>query len=323
MKLYSLELVSPSAKARRAAAKQRAAAKRAKTDWFAAAKYGIMVHWLTSTTPRRGQPKPFPNAVRDFNVDAFADTIKHTGASYLIFTAVHGVQWFPGPSQTHERIMPGRTCDRDLIGDLASALEQRGIRLIVYYHHGVGDHEWVRAAGFLSRDKSRFFENECDILAETGRRYGTKVAGYWFDDRYPEQPFEKLYEATKIGNSDRIVAWNSWVMPKSTEFQEYYAGEAGHCVTAPDASFFAKGGPAEGLQPHFLVIADDPWAHTARDTDIVAPLYKDEELIRYVKAVNALGGPVTINIGVYQDGTASPATLEQVRRLGRALGVLD
>ena len=71
-----------------------------------------------------------------------------------------------------------------------------------------------------------------------------------------------------------------------------------------------------------LIVADDPWAHNYPDVDIVAPLYKDEELIRYVKAVNALGGPVTINIGVYQDGTASPATLQQIQKLGHTLGVL-
>ena len=52
------------------------------------------------------------------------------------------------------------------------------------------------------------------------------------------------------------------------------------------------------------------------------PAIQDEELIRYVKAVNALGGPVTINIGVYQDGTASPATLQQIQKLGHTLGVL-
>jgi alpha-L-fucosidase len=202
-------------------------------------------------------------------------------------------------------------------------MEKRGIKLILYYHHGVGDYEWSNASGFYRKDKSQFFQNEYDILAEVGERYGRKVAGWWFDDRYPDQPFQKLYEATKIGNPDRIVAWNSWIMPKSTEFQEYYSGEAAHCVTVPEANYFGAGGPAEGLQPHFLIIADDPWAHNTRDSDIGPPLYQDDELIRYVKAVNALGGPVTINIGVYQDGTASQATIQQIQKLGHTLGVLQ
>ncbi len=323
MKLYSLELISPSGEKTQADAKRRAVLKRASISWFATAKYGLMVHWMPGIMPRHGSAQPFCDAVRNFNVDVFADIVKQTGASYLIFTSVHGIQWFPGPSAVHDRVLPGRTCDRDLIADLGDAMEKRGIKLILYYHHGVGDYDWSKASGFFKKDKSQFFQNEYDILAQVGKRYGRKIAGWWFDDRYPDQPFEKLYEATKIGNPDRIVAWNSWIMPKSTEFQEYYSGEAGHSVTVPEAKYFGEGGPAEGLQPHFLIVADDPWAHTALDSDIVSPLYKDDELIRYVKAVNALGGPVTINIGVYQDGTASPATIQQVQKLGHALGIFQ
>jgi hypothetical protein len=323
MKLYSLELISPSAEKAQEDAKHLALLKRASTNWFSAAKYGLMVHWIPGIMPRRGPAKPICDAVHDFNVDSFADMVKQTGAAYLIFTSVHGIQWFPGPSAVHDRVLPGRTCDRDLIADLADAMEKRDIKLILYYHHGVGDYEWSKASGFYKKDKSQFFQNEYDILAQVGKRYGRKVAGWWFDDRYPDQPFEKLYEATKIGNPDRIVAWNSWIMPKSTEFQEYYSGEAAFSVTVPEANYFGVGGPAEGLQPHFLIIADDPWAHTTRDSDIVPPLYKDDELIHYVKAVNTLGGPVTINIGIYQDGTVSPATIQQIQKLGHTLGVLQ
>jgi len=80
--------------------------------------------------------------------------------------------------------MPGRTCERDLIGDMSDALAERGIKLIQYYHHGAGDTEWSKASGFLSKDKSQFFKNEAAILREFGERYGTKTADYWFDDRF-------------------------------------------------------------------------------------------------------------------------------------------
>jgi alpha-L-fucosidase len=322
MKLYSLDVISPGEEKAQAEAKRLAVQKRASTRWFGNTKYGLMVHWMPGVMPRRGSAKSFPDAVRDFKVDKFADMVKQTGASYLIFTAVHGTQWYPGPSAVHDRVLPGRSCDRDLIADLADAMEKRDIKLILYYHHGVGDYEWSKASGFFKKDKSQFFQNEYDILAEVGQRYGKKIAGWWFDDRYPDQPFKKLWEATKVGNPDRIVAWNSWIMPKSTEFQEYYSGEAANNLTLPEAKYFGEGGPAEGLQPHFLIIADDPWAHNAVDSDIVPPLYKDDQLIRYVKAANTLGGPVTINIGIYQDGTASPATLRQIQKLGHTLGVL-
>jgi hypothetical protein len=318
-KLYSIELISSIAEKEQLAAAKRAAERRADTEWLARARYGLMVHWMPGTQPRRGAQKPFPDAVKTFDVAAFADMVEESGADYLVFTAVHGIQWFPGPNDAIARILPGRTCDRDLIRDLADACKRRDIKLILYYHHGVGDYEWAKASGFLRKDKSGFFQNEYDILAEIGTRYGKKVAGFWFDDRYPDQPFEHLFEATKTGNADRIVAWNSWILPKSTEFQEYYAGEAGNVLKLPDASYFQKGGPAEGLQPQFLIFLDDAWHHGQPNTDIVSPLYTDEQVIRYVRECNSLGGPATLNVSVYQDGTASPETLKQLDALKNVL----
>jgi hypothetical protein len=49
------------------------------------------------------------------------------------------------------------------------------------------------------------------------------------------------------------------------------------------------------------------------------PLFKDEDLIRYIDELSARSIPVTMNIGVYQDGTASAATLAQLRAVHRAI----
>ena len=319
MKLYALKLISPVVKQAMEVAQERAIKLRASTDWLVAAKYGVMFHWMPSTQPKRGLAKPFPAAVRDFDVNAFADMVQETGAGYVIFTAPHGIQWFPGPIQMIENILPGRTCARDLIGDMADALEKRGIKLILYYHHGVGDHQWVKASGFLNKDKSQFFKNEANILTEIGLRYGKKVAGFWFDDRNPMQPFEKLYRATKAGNPDRIVAWNSWVLPTSTEFQDYYAGEFGGALILPDTSYFGKSGPAGGLQPHGMIFLDDSWHHGHLDTDIEPPRFATKQLVDYVKKCIASNLVITMNMGIYQDGSASAATLAQMRSLRQVI----
>jgi hypothetical protein len=60
--------------------------------------------------------------------------------------------------------------------------------MILYYHHGVEAAEWSKASGFLKKDQSVFFGHEAAILTKVGKRYGTKVEGWWFDDRYPLQP---------------------------------------------------------------------------------------------------------------------------------------
>jgi hypothetical protein len=153
-----------------------------------------------------------------------------------------------------------------------------------------------------------------------GSRYGKKVAGWWFDDRYPLQPFEQIWKATRTGSTDRLAAFNSWILPKATEFQDYYAGEVGGALKVPPAKgYFDSGGPQAGLSPQILILLDDPWAHGRTNTAIQDPLFKDEDLIRYVVELSGRNIPVTMNIGVYQDGTASPATLAQLRAVRRAI----
>ena len=317
--VHSLELISPLADKARIASNEKAQQMRAKIDWFVEAKYGVMFHWSTTTQPLRGPQKPYEAAVNAFDLDAFADMVRETGAGYVIFTAVHGIMHFPAPLKSVEAVMPGRTCRRDLIGEMAGKLQERGIPLILYFHHGVGDSEWMKAAGFLSQDKSGFFKIERDILTEIGTRYGKKIAGYWFDDRYPLQPFEELYEATKVGNPERIVAWNSWILPKTTEFQEYYAGEFGGALVNPPENFFAEGGSAGGLQPHGLIFLDDPWQHGYPDTDIAPPLFTTQQIINYVKACIAQKLVITMNMGITQDGKVSPTTLEQMKALRKTI----
>ncbi len=320
LRIYGLYLIPVKAKPQRAEAAKRVQAARSDPTWFRNAKYGLMFHWTPGVKPRNGKEEPFCDAVRDFNVSAFVRMIEDAGAAYVIFTTAHGTQWLPAPIAAVEKVLPNRTCSRDLLGDLASALAQRGIRLILYYHHGVGDYEWSRNSGFYRKDKIQFFDNEAAVLTEMGKRYGDKVAGWWFDDRFPLQPFERLWHAAKAGNPGRLVAFNSWILPKATEFQDYYAGELGGVLKLPpEKGYFDGDGPQSGLAGHFLIFLDDTWSHGSSDQPIKAPLFNNEDLIRYVRTLNARGIPVTMNIGVYQDGTASPATLAQLRAVRKAI----
>lgn len=320
LRVRSLHLVSREAQRAMQIEEKRASAMRADTDWLRRAKYGIMVHWLPNSMPRTGPKKEYCQAVRDFDVERFADMVKSTGADYLIFTLAQ-LQYFPMPLHAADAVLPDRTCpERDLIDDLANSLQQRNIRLIFYYHHGVGDTRWSKTAGFLKPDESEFFMHEEAVLSEIGQRYGTKLSGWWFDDRYPFQPFEQLDNAAKIGNPARVVAFNSWILPKSTEFQDYWAGEmGGDLMPLPSTGFFDHGGPASGLQPQVLILLDDNWVHGAQDSAIIPPRFADGRLIEYIKDCNSKGAPVTMNIGVYQDGTVSPQTLLQLSAVKKSI----
>ncbi len=99
---------------------------RANTDWLARCRYGIGVHWTAQTVPRTGAPKPFQKAVADFNLDGFMAAVERAGADYVLFTAAHALQMLPAPNAVLDRILPGRTCERDLIAEMTDALAASG-----------------------------------------------------------------------------------------------------------------------------------------------------------------------------------------------------
>jgi hypothetical protein len=59
-----------------------------------------------------------------------------------------------------------------------------------------------------------------------------------------------VWITAKAGNANRIVAFNSWILPKSTDFQDYWAGEIGGELTKLQEAYFSESNFAGGLQPH-------------------------------------------------------------------------
>jgi hypothetical protein len=99
------------------------------------------------------------------------------------------------------------------------------------------------------------------------------VAGYWFDDAtftyYPfNAPWAKMAAASKRGNPDRLVSFNSWVLPKVSDFYEVFAGENdfspqminGFGFLPVDGTGKFTGGPQPGLQGQITTIINGDWA---------------------------------------------------------------
>jgi len=317
--LYTLELTPWVVCDALDAIAHRARQDRACTDWFIAARYGLSFHWTPLTQPRYGTAKTYPEAVREFDVEALAATVATTGAGYVIFTSSHQPHYFPAPIAAIEKILPGNTCERDLIGDLADALHQYQIRLILYYAGGRSNDDTPeiprgQVSGWTN-DRELYYENFRAIFSEIGERYGAKIAGYWFDfcPFNASHHFESLYQAAKTGYADRLIAWNSWLNGKPSDFQEIWAGEAGEFLSLPEPEHY------QDLQPHTWFFLDDEWVHENADTAILPPRFKTDELIEYLRTCAARRIVVSMNVGIYQDGTLSPATLMQLGALKTGL----
>lgn len=317
IRVRSLELVPISAKAGLRRDEERAHASRAKTDWFVRAGYGLFIHWTNQVQPLRGKIKPYAQAVNDFDVPKFVSMVADTGAGYLIFTANHAEPHFPAPLKTWEHYHPGWTTRRDLINELADSLGKRGIHLVVYLASEILG--GVRASHGVRRLTStpEYQKTMEDILTEIGTRYGKKVPAYWFDhaswskENFPNLSFRRLWNAVKAGNPDRLVAYNFWQFPVMTPWQDYFANEG--AVSKPPTSRYMDVGPAKGLQYHVSVPIDGAYMHLKADSDPPGPIYKDEQLVDFVKACLAKQGVVTLGAAITQDLHMNEAILKQLR----------
>lgn len=323
LRLRSVELTAVTGVKKVAAEQQRARAARSSTDWFVKSGYGLMFHWTAQSKPRNGTAKAYADAVRDFPVDSFLKMVRDTGAGHVLFTLNHAVPHCPAPIRAWEAYHPGLTTSRDLIGELADGLDRSGVRFLLYINSPRFAKITDEPGTFSSSvNAKRYVNMHREILDEIGRRYGRKLDGYWFDswyqafEHYPDIRQDLIFQACKIGNPGRITAFNFWILPICTPWQEYWAAEIGSPGVPPKSRFIERGAGA-GLQSHALLYLDAPWVHSKPDAAMESPRFSAGTLATYIQDCMAHQGVVTVNLGIYQDGsigTESAALMAEVRK---------
>lgn len=312
---------------------------RANTDWMVKGKYGLFISWVPENYPLYGTTQAFEHyqsAVSHFDVGAFVDMVEQTGASWTVFTTTHGKYYYPGPLAAMDRVLPGRTCNRDLVGELADALGKRGVRLLLYFHPGpppTEDKEWANAAGISPVDDTRYNQIMVDIFAEIGQRYGQKLSGWYVDGGYGyyvrNTSFERLTRALKSGNPQRAIGYFGWIFPKWSpfggDFTAYVTYPFGPLPPPMPFQWFAEGGPYEGLQPYFDFTMEGVWSPSApMNGKWPPPMYPPETLAQYFQHMAEAHWPLAINLVTSADVTrqhpfVNPASLEIMRRIRKAV----
>jgi hypothetical protein len=309
-----------------------AAYRQADTSWLAACRFGVSTHWTAQSQPVGADDwVPFEEAVSRFSPSSYADQIAGAGAQYAIFTSTHALQMLPAPSAAIDRIAPGRTTKRDLIGELADACRSRGLHFILYYNHSCNsgdDPAWEHAVGYHAPDKSRLASNLIGILRELGARYGPRVEAWWFDSCFSldprgfyntvttdlhgfQFPWEEWTEAAKTGDDARLVSLSSGMLTHFiySTHQDYEGGEANDLVAVPSSQF-----TPDHLQGHRWVCLDNPdWVHHRVRTPLAPPRYRRDQVADYVRTCNKSRVPVTFNVDIDQTGRLSPESLTLLR----------
>ncbi|MFR1478810.1 MAG: hypothetical protein ACLSB9_25475 [Hydrogeniiclostridium mannosilyticum] len=227
------------------------------THWFRRSGYGLFCHYLDHSR------------IKDFDVARFVDNVVQTGAGHVFFTLGQNSGYFCAPNATYDRYMgyqAGERCaERDLPMELAGALMERGIRLLLYLPCGApANDEKSRKAFDVDKPAGAFDwiasptlrDRWAEIIEEWAQRYGDKVSGWWFDGWFEnngmtEDIAQAYAKAAKAGNPEAILAFNRNIeygirpscAPRITaeRFGYFAKFPLSHWFMEPSGTFFLSG----------------------------------------------------------------------------------
>ncbi|MGJ8673538.1 LamG-like jellyroll fold domain-containing protein [Rubritalea sp.] len=322
--MKALELIRESD---RAAYEQRIADFKVDSTWFSQAGYGLMFQYGAWGYPESGDKKSIEDQANDFDVPAFVEMVKGTGASYVIWSSTWREYKINAPIASVDSYFgdSSHTSSRDLIGEVMDALDAEGIDFMLYYHRGeANEAPWFLDESFPrteftqrgTGDRSIFFDSWTTIIAEIGNRYGDKLDGWFIDGGmvYYPAPFERFGAAARAGNPNRLVSYNPWVAVRMTDFQDVMFGED-HKGTTITGSADAGGdgiltdGPSEGLLQHGMFTMENTWGVYLEDQAINTSITAANAL-SYVENAKALNVPLSFNMMMWEDGTVSQDSLD-------------
>ena len=300
--------------------------------------FGISSHYTQPLVEKRSNGQiTYEEAIDKLDVETLADHLMKMGCTHYIFTLTHATQHLPFPCKALDKILKGRTCKRDFIGELIIALQTRGIRLIVYYNHacnGNDDVEWKNACGYAKGGKDsldRFAENICNIIREISERYEEGISGWWFDSGYSLDPrgvhntittdmsdwsfpWEKLVAAAEAGNPNAAITINSGVGDHFRYYDkmDYWAGEMDKLDDTPVCE-------SDDLQQTRWLPIESRYAWVLGDhcKEFLSSGYKEEDIRKYLEVQLTAGNMVTFNVLTDFDGTINPMIVEFFENMQR------
>ncbi len=318
------------------------------TSWMRKGKYGIFVHYQyrillgysVATKPQFPEPSrmsavEWNRFVDGFDVQGFANQAAEARVGWVIFCLDdHYYSWPCTPNQafdTYTGYAPGRKCSRrDLIGELADALNAKGVKLICYFAGLNGYMKEPRVSSGLKDDgnaqsppSAECRRRRTEILKEYAGRYKDRIAGWWFDgvelNSYEDLPFDwnTIDSIVHRANPRGVIAFSYGGNEQACVHRGTDDYTAGDTWSRQDLSLLTpKARPAQGdLLWHGKIYCGNVYHGQGN-----ANQFSDQELIDWIKTCNSQGGVCTL------DWPLDPATglikdfgFAQLKRIGRAV----
>ncbi len=302
-----------------------------RADWMRQARWGVMTHFLAEwiKPEAHSSPQAWNDMVDGFDVEGLANQLKSVGAGYYLITIGQNSGFYDSPNATYDKfvgIQPSHCSKRDLIADLYTALNKRGIKLMVYLPAGAPGRDTIAVKALeyeRGPHRNREFQIKWEqVIREWSLRWGKKVSGWWFDGVYwpnamyrsDESPnFASFAAAVRAGNPDTVIAFNPGVVDRTislTPYEDYTAGETND--PARVAIKRVEDGRADGTQIHRLIYLGQTWGKGP-------PRFSDEQIIGFTRDFIAHDGVITWDVPIQPNGLISKPFMDQLTALGKAV----
>ena len=298
----------------------------AEGGWAEAMRSSPYVEWYQNSIAIEGSPaaqhhaevhgnRPYDDFVAQFlaghagwQPEPWADLFEQAGAQYVVLVTKHHDGVLLWPSATPNPNKPAWGSERDLVGDLATAVRRRNMRFGTYYSGGL---DWT-FGGLPMRDFHDMIAaipQSPEYLAYANSHWAELIEGYqpdvlWNDIGYPaaadlEGLFERYYQAVPDGVVNNRFDW----MGQS-------AG-AVHCdFVTPEYSI--EGDPSRKWESTRGIGTSFGYNRAESDASYLSP----DALVGMFIDIVAHGGNLLLNVGPTATGVIPWAQAQRLLALG-------
>ena len=295
-------------------------------------RWGVMTHYLADWQARSHKldmnADLWNKLIDGFDVEGMARRLESVGAGHYQLSIGQNSGYYLSPNTTYDRITgirPSKCSHRDLVGEFYQALHRRDIKLMVYLPSGAPAQDEAAVAALEwsngPHPNKSFQLKWQQVIEEWSRRWGDKVAGWWFDGCYfpnlmyrsiTTPNFSSFAAAARAGSPRSCVAFNPGVIYRIISVspdEDFTAGE----IDKPDLVGIhrAENGIVDGTQVHMLSFLGEKWGSGA-------PRFSSDQVVEFTQKILSVGGSVTWDVPVELDGTINEPFLDQLHALGKA-----
>jgi len=318
----SVTMASPATPAKGIADAQAAAAKAARMQWFADAKFGIFIHYgiydvdgVAESWSFFDEKIPYADYMKQlkgftashYDPQAWADLIRESGARYAVMTTKHHDGVALWDTKQGLNVVKDTPAKRDLVAPFVAALRKDGLKVGLYF--SLIDWSSPDYPAFtqtktryqIKNDPARwnrFVAYYQGQLRDLMNRYNPDL--YWFDGGWEHSAEEWHSKQTR----DMILAHNPNAILNSRlpGYGDYGTPEQGVPITRPPDKYW-----------ELCMTINDSWGWQPQDHDFKTP----NELIRMLADTLDMGGNLLLDFGPHADGTIPQQEVSTLKEIGR------